>query len=125
MATHAKVNKFALYLCKLFALKNVKPHNYEGYIVYEFEGTEDALQRMIKYMMVAVEGRRGSKKELSASFKMIEPTGKKNTFNVGLHLDSYSIILKRIEENLYIRKRDMKRAIDAFVGTKSPEKPEK
>lgn len=102
--SHAKVNKAALILKKLFKLKSV---NAILKRTYTFRGSEEALTRMIKFVAL-VEG--WPKKDIVKAIKEIAPTKKKNDFEVVVEMDSYKEFLANIEERLFIKSADFKQA---------------
>lgn len=117
-ASHAKVDKFALFLCALFDLHCIPGSHPENWkLKYKFKGTQDALTRLIKFLAVAVWGNK-TKSEVSRYIKnWIKPTKDSNVF----YIDNFQFgttlqMIDEMEKNLFIEPRNMKRAIDKIVG---------
>ena len=121
-ASHAKINKFALFLCELFALDSVTTvYSNDEYRdpYHRYTGTKDALTRMVKFIDVAVWGQKSfSSSEIQDIKNGIKPTKDKNLFYVDIdpHGSRDSVTLENIEKNLFIEPRNMKRVIDKVVG---------
>lgn len=120
-ASHSKVNKFALFLCELFALEGVSAAYTKGEypeLYHRYKGTKDALTRMVKFLGVAMWNKTASFMDPSEIIKNdIKPAKDKNLYYIDL--DPYggrdSFALEDIEKNLYIEPRNMQRVIDKVV----------
>lgn len=118
MATHAKVDKFALFLCALFDLRvDAGVHDENWKLKYTFKGSQTALTRMINFLSVALW--QGTTKSKASKMKIIKnwikPTKDEKVFYVDFQFGTYSQMLDLIEENLHITPRNMKRVINKIL----------